>query len=166
MKYSFEDYEKAMNDLRDEIYSVRDEKLRSDYSYGLEKAQEEYLTSARDAYKEYKHSTNPYGNNFEKISSAGLGSSGKERSILGKDFSEYQMKLSDAIKEKKDITTSLIRDLLSSQAENDEEKLSSAMDLARERMENYWKEYSWNYRLERDKLEDERYEKELKAKYK
>lgn len=163
--YKFEDYESAMKELRDEIYSIQDELAKEEFSYGMDKAGKDYLNEARNAYVNYKNALNPYGTKKESLTLSGLGSSGKEINAFTDSFSEYQSHLSRALKEREDITANLVKELLTSQQENDEQRKKGALEDAKARLDNYWKEYQWAYRLQRDKLEDERYEKELKAKY-
>ena len=165
MNYSFDDYESAMNSLREEIYALRDEALMKEFTEGMKDADEEYLGNARNAYVTYRQKTNPYGKDFEKITSAGLGSSGKEREVFGNNFTEYQSRMGSMRKDREDITKNLIEELLSGQSENDEKRINDAVDMAEKKMEEYWKEYSWQYKLMRDELEDKRYEEELKKKY-
>ncbi len=165
MNYTFDDYSSAMKKLREELYNVRQDIAKEEFAYDSGKNDEDYLKKTREAYVNYKKSLNPYGTERENIHSSGLASSGKERVIYGNDFSEYQSYLARAHKEREDITTGLIKNLVSSQRKNDEEMLKYSMEEAKNRLENYWKEYSWAYKKERDELEDARYEKELKAKY-
>ena len=124
-----------------------------------------YLLEEKDVktYVDYVKRNNPYGYDREKLASLGLGSSGAERKALSDSFSEYQSYLGRALSEKADIHKNLVNELVHSQLENDEKRKQYALEDAKAKMENYWREYEWDYIRNRDKIEDERYEKELRG---
>ena len=162
-EYNFDEYMSTMNSLRDEILSARDSLAKLEYEQGVKNADSKYLSDTRNAYVDYVKRNNPYGYDREKLASLGLGSSGAERKALSDSFSEYQSYLGRALSEKADIHKNLVNELVHSQLENDEKRKQYALEDAKAKMENYWREYEWDYIRNRDKIEDERYEKELRG---
>ena len=161
-EYSFDEYKSTMNKLREDIISARDALAEEKFAQGAEENEKDYLSSARNAYVDYVKKNNPYGYDEEKLAAVGLSSSGAKRKALSGNFSEYQSYLSQAQTQRADIYKNLVSELVSSKLENDEKRKEYALESAREEMENYWREYEWDYIRNRDKIEDERYEKELK----
>lgn len=163
--YSFDDYQSAVSSLRDELHRLQDDLAKEEFDYGTKEAGDDYLEKTRKYYVDYKKATNPYSLRRENLTGAGLGSSGKEMKAAESDFGEYQSYLSRAYKERDDITKDLVKNLLDAQAKNETQRLEGIMEDAKTRLENYRREYYMAYRRERDKAEDERYERELMAKY-
>lgn len=133
-------------------------------SAGLETAKSVQEETNRDAYKAYANYINPYGVQREAQNIYGLNSSGIAQSNNARAYSAYQNRLSQAQSDyssaQSDIYTTLMSNsanLLSEEYGLQAEYLQNLMESYNE---NYWKELNYNYKLNRDSIEDERYERE------
>lgn len=130
----------------------------------MKEAQSQKLQTQRDSYKAYADYINPYGIQREANASYGIGNSGLTQSSNTRAYSAYQNRLataqSDYVNNIGDINSTLLTnsaDLLSEEYQLQAEYLQEMMERYNE---NYWKELNYNYKLDRDKIADERYERE------
>lgn len=130
----------------------------------MKEAQSQKLQTQRDSYKAYADYINPYGIQREANASYGIGNSGLTQSSNTRAYSAYQNRLataqSDYVNSIGDINSTLLTnsaDLLSEEYQLQAEYLQEMMERYNE---NYWKELNYNYKLDRDKIADERYERE------
>lgn len=130
----------------------------------MKEAQSQKLQTQRDSYKAYADYINPYGIQREANASYGIGNSGLTQSNNTRAYSAYQNRLataqSDYVNSIGDINSTLLTnsaDLLSEEYQLQAEYLQDMMEKYNE---NYWKELNYNYKLDRDRIADERYERE------
>lgn len=127
-------------------------------------AKQLYEQNSRDAYKSYADYINPYGVQAEAQSAYGIEGSGIAQSNNIRAYSAYQNRLSDAQSEYAQRLTDIGNTLLTNSANLLSEEYGLQAEYLRALMEkyneNYWKEKNFDYKVQRDAIEDERYERE------
>ena len=118
----------------------------------------------RGAYKDYMSYINPYGAQAEAMAQRGLLHSGISQSNNARAYAAYQSRSASAQSDYANALSSAQNTLLQNQADILSSRYEQEADYLSELMkaynENYWKEKNYDYRLSRDELADERYERE------
>lgn len=163
-----------MNEYLKTILENKKKAADSTYNASLAQAErnksasyDELVNSNRSKANEYMHSINPYGVAAEKRYSQGLSDAGYKNKLLTSTYNAYQNALGNNSAQYLNNLNSINNDLLLAEYNRQADYLSAENDYAQNAYDEYYRLLQLERQKQRDKIEDEQYEKEyqLRLKY-